>query len=127
MKSRCCLRKSRALWGRERRLSASAAQEISVFAVQKIRSILSNGIEQIADIAVEQQHTNGDGWHAVRHLAIRSNADRPSGFTERYLWPAELDVHDATAVGVDWADRFNLLPRDVLRHQSMIENAALVN
>ena len=38
----------------------------SVFAVQKIRSILSNGIEQIADIAVEQQHTHGDGWHANR-------------------------------------------------------------
>jgi len=75
----------------------------------------------------EQQHTNGDGWHAVRHLAIGSNADRPPGFTERYPWPTELDVHDATAVGVDWADRFNLLPRDVLRHQSMIENAALVN
>lgn len=98
-----------------------------IFAVQKIRSILSNGIQQIADVAVEQQHTDGDGRHAVCHLAIRSNANRPSSLTERFLWPTELDVHDVTAVGVDRADRFNLLPRDVLRHQSLIKNAAVVN
>ena len=93
----------------------------SVFAVQKIRSILNNGIEQNADIPVRQQHTNGDGRHAVRHLALGSNADWPPGFTKRSLWPTEFDVHDVTAVGVDRTDRFNPLPRDVLRHQSLRE------
>src|SRR5215471_2005801 len=112
---------------RECRGPSGSQQPVSVCAVQEIRSILSNGFEEIRDIPFEQHHAHGDSRHAVRYLAIGAYAYAPSGFLECHPWPTKFDVDDMTAVGLNWPDRCNFLPCDVLRHQTMVEYSGLID
>jgi hypothetical protein len=95
--------------------------------VQEIRSILGHCVKHPGDIALKQQHADRDGRYAVPYLAMGTHADRPSGFAESDLRPAQFDIDDVAPIGVDWADGFNFLPLDVPRHQSTIDNSALIN
>src|SRR6516162_10181231 len=120
-----CTKSRRSL--RECRGPSGSQERFSVCAVQEIRSILSNGFEQIRDIAVEQHHADGDGRHAVRYLAIGAHAYAPSGFLECDLWPAKFDIDDMTAVSFDWPDRCNFLPPDLLEIKAMVKYSGLTD
>jgi hypothetical protein len=95
--------------------------------VQQIRSILSDGVEHLGDIALKQQHADRDGRYAVAKLAMGTHADRPSSSGEGDFGPAKFDIDDVVSIGVDWADGFNFMPLDVPRHQSTIQNSSLIN
>jgi len=95
--------------------------------VQQIRSVLSHCAEHLGDIALKQQQADCDGWYAVPYLANGTNADRPSGFGKSDLGPAQFNIDDVVAIGVDGADGRNFLPLDIPWHQSMIENSSRIN
>src|SRR6478672_10883670 len=94
--------------------------------VQQVGPIFGHRVEQLGDIAIEQQHADRKRWYAVSCLAVGTDADRPTGLFERGPWPAQSDIHRVAAASVDWAKGFNFLPLDVPRHQATIKNSALI-
>jgi hypothetical protein len=89
--------------------------------------MLSHCVQHLRDIALKQQHADRDGRYAVPYLAMGTEADRPSGFAESDHRPAQCDIDEVAPTFVDWADGFDFLPLDVPRHQSTIDNSALIN
>jgi hypothetical protein len=56
-----------------------------------------------------------------------TDADRPSGFAESDIGPAQFDIDKVAPIGIDWIDGFNFIPLEMPRHQSMIKNPVLIN
>src|SRR5581483_979703 len=98
-----------------------------VRSIQEVGPVLCHHVEEVAYVAVEQQHADRDRGHAIRPLAIGADADPPPRAGERRLGPAQLQIDDVGVIEVDGADGRDLLPGDAPRHQPQVEDAEMVD